>query len=307
MLFDFTPAEPAIGDGLVLSDVRPRWGVDSEYGRLTDVMVSPPPHLEIVPCNSVAIDALAQGLVCCAETAERQHQALTRALEDEGVRCHVVPAASDMPDLSFTRDSTLMTPWGLLALRPALGHRMREVCHVLAEAQAWGVPYIGAIEEGSVEGGDICLLRPGTIVIGCSGERTNGTGAQALARLFERRGWDAIVTRFAPEHLHLDTLFTMLDRDRAVACVEALEPAFLERIRKLGVELIPVTLDEVRQLGANLVSLGGGRILSSAGSSRINLKLAELGYRVIAVEIDQFVRCGGGVHCLTMPLARRPA
>lgn len=306
MLFDLSPADHPIGDGLILDEAPARWGVDSEYGRLRDVLVSPPPHLEIVPSNSVSIDNLRKGLACCAETAERQHSALVAALEGAGVRCHAVPPEQDLADLSFTRDATLMTPWGLLGLRPALDHREEEVTHVLATAQVWGLPALGSVDEGRIEGGDVCILRPGIVVVGWSGERTDLAGATALARLFEREGWQAILTRFDPHFLHLDTLFTVVDRNRAAACIEALEPAFVARMEALGLDLLRVGVDEVARLGANLVGLGGGRVLSSADNPRVNRELAKLGYEMVAVNIDQFTRCGGGVHCLTMPLSRMP-
>jgi N-dimethylarginine dimethylaminohydrolase len=307
MLFEFPTAEAQPGDGLVLGPALPRWGVDSEYGRLLDVMVSPAPHLEIVPCNSVAIAALADGLDCCADAASVQHAALVAALEGAGARCHAVSPLRGMPDLSFTRDTTSMTPWGLLPLAPAVAHRQAEVQHIVDAAREWGVPILARVSEGCVEGGDICLLRPGIVVIGYSGERTDAAGAASLAGLFEARGWEAILYRFDPDFLHLDTHFTMIDERRALACVDALSPPFLARMESLGVELVPVTRDEVRRLGANILSLGGGRLVSSLDNGRVNGLLDSLGYQVIRVDVGQFARCGGGIHCLTMPLARAAA
>lgn len=311
MLFDLPAVSTALGDSLVRHDVvRPglgeRWGVDSEYGRLTDVMVSPPPHLEITPCDSLAVDALARGLEGSAERAERQHAALRRALRGEGVRCATLLPCETMPDLNFTRDSTLMTPWGLLALRPAGEHRRAEVAHVRNHARGWGVPYLGAVGEGSVEGGDVCILRPGIVAIGWSGERTDKAGALALARLFEAHGWKAILTHIDPYFLHLDALFTMAGKGRALACVEALDPAFVGRVEALGIELVPITPFEAQSQGADILCLGDGRVLSSGANSRINHELARLGHHVIAVDIDQFAHRGGGIHGLTMPLARFP-
>lgn len=311
MLFDFSVAESSTGDslvrsGLVAREITRRWSVDSEYGRLTDIMVSPPPHLEILPCNSIAVETLARGLACCADTAELQHKALVEALRDEGIRCATVSAAEALPDLSFIRDSVYMTPWGLLALRPEAEHRRGEVAHVLRQARGWGIPYFGAVDTGTVEGGDICLLRPGVVAIGWSGERTSKEGALATAHIFELHGWRAILTHYDPYFLHLDTLFTIIDRRRAVACLEALDPAFIGQVRELGIEMLPITSFEAQRLGTNLLSLGDRRVLSSADNGRVNAELARLGYRVIAVELDQFTRCGGGVHCLTMPLARLP-
>ncbi len=306
MLFDFSPpAESPRGDTLGLESPI-RWGVDSEYGRLTDVMVAAPQHLELVPCNAVAIENSSNGIVCCPDRAGAQHERLIEMLEAAGVRCHLVPAAEALPDLAFTRDATFMTPWGLLGLNPAAGHRTAEVDHILGAARSWGVPLLGKVGEGHVEGGDLCLLRPGFVAIGYSGERTDEAGAAAVARLFEARGWKAIRTRFSPEFLHLDTQFTFVDSHRAVACPDTLDAAFLEEIEALGIDIAPVTRDEVRGLGANILSLGDGRLLSLPDNRRVNGLLERLGYVVIPVEIDQFTRCGGGIHCLTMPLARLP-
>jgi N-dimethylarginine dimethylaminohydrolase len=306
MLFNFASADASALDGLVTRNDNGRWGVDSEYGRLTDVMLSAPPHLELVPCNAVSIENHLSGITCSSDVAAEQHSNLVLALEAEGVRCHLVPPVEGLADLSFTRDATLMSPWGLIALSPAVEHRLAEVAHIRASVAGWNVPLFGAIEHGRIEGGDVCLLRPGIVAIGYSGQRTDEAGARALAHIFEERGWRAILTRFHPRHLHLDTIFTLVDRDRAVACVEALDDGFLLEMQALGIELVPATFAEARKLGANLLSLGGGRLLSPTGNGRLNSVLEELGYRVATVEIDQFTRCGGGMHCLTMPLSRLP-
>ena len=306
MLLNFALADASAGDTFVGRDESPRWGVDSEYGRLSDVMLSAPPHLELVPCNAVSIENHRNGIACSPDLAAEQHSTLVAALKAEGVRCHLVPPAEGLADLSFTRDATMISPWGLIALSPAVEHRLAEVEHIRSAVAGWDVPLLGAVEEGRVEGGDVCLLRPGLVAIGYSGERTNEAGALSLARMFEERGWRSILTRFDKRFLHLDTIFTLADRNLAVACTDALDEAFLLEMRELGIEIIDVTVAEVRKLSANLLSLGDRRVVSSADNHRVNALLERRGYKVVRVAIDQFTRCGGGMHCLTMPLARLP-
>jgi N-dimethylarginine dimethylaminohydrolase len=294
LTFDDWPAEPA-----------DRWGVASETGRLTDVLLSGPAYLEMVPCNAVTRGSIAKGLFGSRAFAAGQHRALAAALARAGVRCHFVPPAPGLADLCFTRDAVLMSPWGLIELRPAAPHRRAEPAHVARTAAALGAPRLGRIEEGHVEGGDVCLLRDGVVLIGHSGERTDAVGARALGALFEQRGWQVIHTRFDPAFLHLDTLFTMVSDDCAIACTEALAKDVLDRAERLGICIIPATTDEVGRLDANLLSLGENMVVAPAGNARVNAILAGRGFEVIAVELDQFTRCGGGAHCLTMPLARR--
>jgi arginine deiminase len=281
-----------------------RWAVDSETGRLTDVLLSAPTHLAMVPCNAVTRDSLARGLSSCAASAGTQHRALVSELQGSGVRCHLIPPRPGLSDLAFTRDSVFMTPWGLVELRPSEPHRRGEPAHLAGALRHLGIATLGAVGEGRVEGGDVCLLRPGLVLIGISGERTDEAGARALGRIFERHGWRALYTRIDPRYLHLDTQFSLVSTHRAVACLDALESGFAATMADLGIELLAATPDEVDRLEANLLSLGGCRVVAPAGDTRINRLLRSLGHDLIEVEIDQFVRCGGGVHCLTMPLAR---
>ena len=286
--------------------VRDRGHVDSEYGRLDSVLLANPRHLALLPCNSVSSEAIRDGKQSCQTRAIRQHAGLVTALKAEGVEVRLVPADTGLPDLAFTRDTSLMTPWGLIGLRPTVAHRSREVDVVLEAAKASGVPVLGRIERGRIEGGDVAMIRPGLLAIGVSGDRTDDNGANALARIYQRSGWEVIRVRLDPHFLHLDTVFCMVDRDLAIACTDVLDDAFLARLEKLGIELLPLGYKEARVLGCNLLSLGDKRVLTSGTCSRADAELAVRGYRSIAVDLSEFTMCGGGVHCLTMPLRRAP-
>lgn len=258
----------------------------------------------MVPCNEVTRMSLASGLVISSSDAARQHTRFIQALEQAGVRCHLAPPSPALTDMSFTRDPALATPWGLIELRTAAFHRRGEADRIASHAEHLGLRRAGRIGSGLVEGGDVCLLREGVVAIGASGGRTDEAGARELGELFEQNGWEVIIERFDPRFLHLDTIFTMVSNRCAVAFQDALSRAFVARLRALGIEIVPATAEEVRALGGNLLSLGDLRIVSPASNQRLNTLLESKGFDVIPVEIDQFTRCGGGVHCLTMPLRR---
>lgn len=303
----FTPTARPIPRPIPLPPRRlrePLYGVDSEYGRLETVLVADPGHLALVPCNAVSNQSIGQGRSVDHARARRQHAGLIAALRSEDIDVRVAPADPGLPDLAFARDTTLMTPWGLLGLSPGAAHRRREVDIMLDAAAATGVPVLGRITHGCIEGGDVMILRPGVLLIGISGVRTDDAGAEALAAIFRRKGWEVVTTRFDPDRLHLDTLLCLADRDLALACTELLEPDLLSRLAAMDIDLIPAGRHESRRLGCNLLSLGDRRVLSAGSCSRIDAELACRGYRAIAVDLSEFTMCGGGVHCLTMPLRR---
>jgi N-dimethylarginine dimethylaminohydrolase len=279
-------------------------GSDSETGLLREVLLASPQNLQIVPCNKVSEHALLNGRSSCGVRASQQHRGLLEALQIAGVKVRTVPPAANLPDLAFTRDTSLMTPWGIIGLRPGASHRKGEVDQIIYTVREAGLPVLGRIGEGRIEGGDVCLLRPGHLVIGLSERRTDIAGAKALARFFKPRGWQVTYTPVEPDLLHLDTHFCMVDHRLALACTEMLQPQFLSLLSDLRIEVLPVKLEEVATLGCNVLALGGKRIISSGSAPRIDDLLRQHGFEVDVVQLDEFTQCGGGVHCLTMPLSR---
>lgn len=294
------------GEQMRASSRLRRCSVMSETDRLTDVLLCRPAFLEPVPCCSVTRESLRDGFTTSVAVALAQHQALQAGLERQGVRCHFVAPDPAMPDMCFTRDALLTTPWGLLALRPAATHRQAEADQALAALRGLGAPLAARVRRGTAEGGDIAIVRNGLVIIGCSGERTDDDGADNVAEIFRAQGWEVLIYRFDPHFLHLDTQFAMVGDGLALACTDVLSEDFLVTLKRHGIETISVSYKEARALGCNVLALGERRVLASADNERVNALLRARGYAIETVEIDQFTRCGGGVHCLTMPLARAP-
>lgn len=278
--------------------------VRGETDRLTDVALCAPRYLAPVPCCSVTREALREGYTTDTARAVAQHAALREVLHSNGVRCHALPAAAGQADMCFTRDSAVATPWGLVALNPALEHRASEVDKIAAWATATLGERVRRIRSGHIEGGDVCIARPGLLVIGVSGARTDAAGAAEFAAPFEAEDWDVVLCPFDEHFLHLDTIFCMLDPQTALACTDVLDDRFIADMSARGIELLPVTYKESRRLGCNVLSLGGCMIVAAAGTPRVSTMMRERGFTVHELELDEITACGGGVHCLTMPLRR---
>ena len=289
-----------------LEPARTEAGVWGETDRLTDVLLCAPSQLKPVPCCSVTRESLRKGFTGSPARAVEQHRALCEALAQHGVRCHFVPPAPGLPDLCFTRDALATTPWGLVGLSPATDHRRLEVDHLLAFAEGCSAGGAGRIEHGHIEGGDICIAREGLLIIGVSGERTDERGARAFAQRFRDAGWDVLLCDFDPHFLHLDTIFCMINPHLALACVDVLDDDFLAALACRGIDLLPVTYKESRKLGCNILSVDGASVIAGAATPRVAATMRDAGIAVTEVDVSELAACGGGVHCLTMPLRRAP-
>ena len=304
MKLDFSDFHMAAGrQADVLTRPTTPWGLLSESDRLTDVLLVSPDHLAPVPCCSVTREKLRDGYQTDLTGARDQHAVLIDALQLASVQTHIMAGAPELPDMVYARDAGLMTPWGYLPLAPGAAHRRRESRLLADHIASLGIPVLPQVANGTVEGGDISVFRDGLVLIGCSGERTDEAGAQAVADLFERQGWRAIIYRFDPHFLHLDTQLSALSCDQALACVDVLEDRFLSDLAGEGIELLPVSYKAARRLGCNVLALGDKRILAAVGAGLAG-PLRSKGYQVTEIELGEFTNCGGGVHCLTLPLAR---
>ena len=278
------------------------WCVTTETGLLRDVLLCRPEHYRWIRTNAVAEETLASGAVLDAAAARAQFDALVAVLEGCGVACHFLQPDPALPYQVYTRDSSQTVPWGVLLTQLRMAERRGEVGAVLAFHAANG--FWRCASAGSVEGGDIHLIRDGLAVIGWSGVRTSLAGAEQVAGWLREAGWEVRLQPFAAHFLHLDVLFCMAADGLAVACVEVLGDAFADWLAGHGIAVIEAGYREVMAMGCNVLSLGAGRVISPLASGRINGALRAAGLTVFDPDMSCFSAGGGSVHCMTMPLRR---
>lgn len=196
-------------------------------------------------------------------------------------------------------------------------------------------------EADSIEGGDILVLSDKVVAVGCSA-RTSAEGIEGLAaRLFAEDGTvrEVIVIQipFARAYMHLDTVFTMVDRDKFT-----IFPGITDRVHvfsltpngKGGIRIKPqkdLVQTLCRALGVpaiKLIETGGGDALTAEREQwndstntlaispgtvityRRNIVsndiLCKNGVEVVEIPGSELVRGRGGPRCMSMPLYRDP-
>ena len=123
-----------------VNGAEPAWGVDSEHGRLLDVLVCRPDNFRWRVTSAITQATLDAGHRFDPELAASQHAALVSAYEDAGVRCHFLEPDPALPYQVFTRDSSTMGPYGTVVTQPAQWWRRGEYAPVIRFHQEAGIP-----------------------------------------------------------------------------------------------------------------------------------------------------------------------
>ena len=234
-----------------------------------------------------------------------------------------------MYNFFFTRDSSMSVGRNVLAGRMANAVRERESVIMKSifdftpefQTEVMDVsPYDrGGDRKVTVEGGDVLMLREDVIVVGC-GLRTTPRAIDAFIDQLARKAGGREVHVFVQElprslesFIHLDMVFTMVDKDKCVIYEPVIrnnrqyrtlhvricdgrqagvkqEPGLLEALETVGMELKPIfcggdtVVNQQREQwhsGANFFAVGPGKVLGYARNYYTAEAMSKAGFEII--------------------------
>jgi len=253
-----------------------------------------------------------------------------------------------MPNLYFTRDpfSTIGTGISLNKMRTVTRCRETLFAKYIFEHH----PDLGKFntkfwydrnEDYAIEGGDVLVLSEKVLAIGVS-ERTEASAIDELARnvFADGQNFEVILALDIPKRrafMHLDTVFTMVDRDKFTIHPEIEGPLTVYSIRKsdkLGEIIIEeesmvlrellkkyLELDDVKLIrcggkrgvdagreqwndGSNTLAIAPGEVIVYSRNHVTNRLLEDAGVKLHVMPSSELSRGRGGPRCMSMPLYR---
>ncbi len=192
----------------------------------------------------------------------------------------------------------------------------------------------------SLEGGDVQPIGNGTVLIGLS-ERTQARMIEQIARALFAKGAAerviAVVMTKDRAHMHLDTVFTLLDRDKATAYPKVMDqvraislrpgssegrfhvteeegflPAVADALGVSKLQVVETGGDAYQQEreqwddGNNVVALEPGVVVAYERNTYTIDKMRQAGVEVVTIEGFELGKGRGGGHCMTCPMLRDP-
>ncbi|MFK7894862.1 MAG: arginine deiminase-related protein [Myxococcota bacterium] len=214
----------------------------------------------------------------------------------------IVAAAPDCPDMCFTANAGLVAEDLAVPARFRMPERSREEApfkEYFANADFAVHPLQ---EEASFEGEGDALFAPGESVLWAGyGVRS---ALETHPALGERFGVEVLSLRLVdPRFYHLDTCFAPMPDGRVLY----FPPAFDERSRRLIEERVPkdarIEVSEADACGFSCnVMRVDDRVFMNQASEELQRSLANWGYETVICPVDEFMRAGGGVKCLSLIL-----
>src|SRR5687767_609174 len=245
-----------------------------------------------------------------------------------------------LPNLLFTRDSSVWLPGRVAVTSLAMPARMREtqLTNLVYEhhPRFAGVERLHGPHLEHLEGGDVLLLAPGVMAVGV-GERTTPAGFERFARqvLGAELARTVLAVPIAQERatMHLDTIVTMVDVDTVVIYpnvadhlrafgvtwdgedlvvspersffAAAAEAMGIDTLHQIDTGLDPVTAErEQWDDGNNTLAIAPRLAVAYERNEETNARLDQHGIEVVAISGSELGSGRGGPRCMSCPIDR---
>ncbi len=229
-----------------------------------------------------------------ADVALRQWHELVRILESLNIRVEVIDQQPDVPDMVFATDQGIVRDGAILLANFRFEQRKKERLYYREWFQRNGYKTRSLSNIFPFEGGDTLFC--GDMLFVGTGFRASVSSCEEIARKLKV---DVIPLRLMdPYYYHLDMAFLPINSETAFYYPAAFSKNSQHLLQRLIPNLYMLSEEAVRAYAANSFVSGEDIIISKGIPKSFHKDLKKLDMRIHEVDVSEFKKAGGGIHCL---------
>ncbi len=220
---------------------------------------------------------------------------LIKAYQSQDIKVEVIKQQKGVPDMVFATDQGIALGKTVILSRFWCDERKGETKYYRQWFEERGYTIKNLPENTYFEGNGDSYFWHDKLLIGV-GYRADQRTCQAISKIFNIEVVPLQI--IDPAFYHLDVGFLPLNETTAFYYPPAFSKKSREVLKKLVPNLLEFTDDEANGFAANSV-VTDHHVVHQSGNPTFKHKLQNLGYTSIEVEMGEFMKSGGGTHCLT--------
>lgn len=229
------------------------------------------------------------------QIAMTQWQKLVDIYKRLGVEVNIIEQRNDLPDMVFCADQGIVNNKRILLSNFKYKERRGETEVYRKWFREHGFKILTLPKSNYFEGGGETIKWCDKLFIG-TGFRTSSKSLKLISKIMDIEiiGLQLIDSRF----YHLDTCFFVLDNNTAFYYPPAFSNKSVELIKSVIPSLIEFNEKDILGFAANSTVINTTVVMQNTNIRFKNL-LEDLGYYTIQTDVSEFIKSGGGIHCLT--------
>ena len=230
--------------------------------------------------------------------AVSQWEALHETYRDLDVAVELADPVDGLPDMVFTANAAVIRGRTAVLSRFRHPERRGEEEHWARELTRRGFVVHRLPSDVAFEGAGDALFVGDRLFCGCGFRSDHGSHA-IVGRLLDVEVVSLHLVD--PRFYHLDTCFCPLDERTVLFAPAAFAPASARLVRAIVPHVIEVPAEVAAGFACNALRIGD-RVISSTALSGLVAPIHDAGYDTVTLPMGEFMKAGGGVRCLSLPL-----
>lgn len=226
---------------------------------------------------------------------------LVTALTGSGIKADIIKQEKGLPDMVFATDQGIVQNDAIVLANFRFDERKKETTYYREWFISHGFKIKTIDKELAFEGGGNTQFFGDILFVGI-GFRATAKSCDALSEQLSVKVLPLEI--IDPYYYHLDTCYVTIDNDSAFYYPPAFSEQSCDLLKSVVRNLYKLTKTEAEGFAANSF-VSGNTIFIQANLPSFKAKLEALGKKVIEVDVSEFHKAGGGIHCLINPLEKK--